>query len=81
MKTFKGRARGWFYADQLCRAAKKENLDSEGCGDGEGPAGSHSDKSPEAGVQRQQPGTQERDGWGVHGGRRDEAHEERSHHQ
>lgn len=36
MKTFKGRARGWFYADQLCRVAKKENLDSEGCGEGEG---------------------------------------------
>lgn len=35
MKTFKGRARGWFYADQLRRAAK-ENLDSEGCGEGEG---------------------------------------------
>lgn len=32
MKTFKGRARGWFYADQLRRAAK-ENLDSEGCGE------------------------------------------------
>lgn len=35
MKTFKGRARGWFYADQLHRAAK-ENLGSEGCGAGEG---------------------------------------------
>lgn len=34
MKTFKGRARGWFYADQLLRAAK-ENLDSSGCGEGE----------------------------------------------
>lgn len=28
MKTFKGSARGWFQADQLCRDMK-ENLDSE----------------------------------------------------
>lgn len=77
MKTFKGRARGWFYADQLLRAAK-ENLDSSGCGEGEGACRVSTLTNLPRGVPRQQPQTKERDEWGTYVRQRAETHEEGS---
>lgn len=61
MKTFKGRDRGWFYVDELCRDMEKKNLDSKGCGRGGGPVELWSDQSGGE-IQRQKPGTKEK-GW------------------
>lgn len=59
MKTFKGKAQGWFYADGLCRDVEKENLVSEGVGGAGGPAELWSDQSGGE-TERQQPGAEEK---------------------
>lgn len=78
MKTFKGRARGWFYADQLCRDIEKENLDSSLRDVGR--AGVWADQSGWRPGDSSQ-GQSKRDEWGMYVGQRAETHEEGSQHQ
>lgn len=78
MKTFKGKAWGWFYADRLCRD-REENLVPEGVG---GQQGLQSSWWPVAGRLRDgrlrdsSQGRRQRGGWGVYAGQRAETQEE-----
>lgn len=59
MKTFKGKARGWFYVDGFCGDMEKENLVSEGVG-GAGGLQSSGLTDLVGETEREQPGAEEK---------------------